>query len=59
MHLLALDDRRAWSFSRSAGHRHDAPEGRQLLQKSGLEHPKHLIMDDHVYGRRPTKRDGW
>ena len=32
MHLLALDDRRAWSFSLSAGHRHDAPEGRRLLQ---------------------------
>ena len=26
------------------GHRHDAPEGRQLFQKSGLKHPKHLII---------------
>ena len=46
MHLLALDDRRAWSFSLSAaGHRHDAPEGRRLLQQSGLKHPKYVIMD--------------
>ena len=45
MHLLALDDRRAWSFSRSAGHRHDAPEGRRLLQQSGLKHPKYVMMD--------------
>ena len=26
------------------GHRHDAPEGRQLFQKSGLKHPKHPII---------------
>ena len=49
VHLLALDDRRAWSFSRSAGHWHDAPEGRRLLQQSGLKHPKYLIMD-RAYG---------
>ena len=40
VHLLALDDRRAWSFSLSAGHRHDAPEGRRLLQQSGLKHTR-------------------
>ena len=47
MHLLALDDRRAWSFSLSAGHRHDAPEGHRPLQQSGLKlkHPKYVIMD--------------
>ena len=26
-HLLALDDRRAWSFSLPIGHRHDVPGG--------------------------------
>ena len=30
IHLLALDNRRVWSFSLSTGHRHDALEGRQL-----------------------------
>ena len=55
MHLLALDDRRAWSFSLSAGHRHDAPEGRRLLQQSGLKHPKYVIMD-RAYEDDRTRR---
>ena len=55
MHLLALDDRRAWSFSLSAGHRHDAPEGRRLLQQSGLKHPKYVMMD-RAYEDDRTRR---
>ena len=39
IHPLALDDHRAWGFSRSTGRRHDALEGRQLLWESGLEAP--------------------
>ena len=55
VHPLALDDRRAWSFSLSAGHRHDAPEGRRLLQQSGLKPPKYVIMDRAYEDDRPRR----
>ncbi len=59
LHLLALDDRRAWSFSLSAGHRHGVLEGRPLFQKSGLKHPKHLDDGPRAQEGGTIRRGGW
>ena len=49
LHLLALDERWAWSFSLSAGHRHDAPEERS-------EAPEASETMDRAYEDDQTRR---
>ena len=48
--MVAADARTAITFSLSPGQAHDAPAGRQLLNRLGaVEQPIHLIMD-RAYG---------
>ncbi|WHZ26995.1 MAG: Mobile element protein [Nitrospira sp.] len=44
--MVAADARTAITFALSPGQAHDAPEGRQLLQRVGrIPRPIHLLMD--------------
>ena len=46
IHLVAADARTAIAFSLSPGQAHDAPEGRQLLNRlAPPDRPVHLLMD--------------
>lgn len=46
IHMVAADARTAITFALSPGQAHDAPEGRQLLQRVGrIPRPIHLLMD--------------
>src|SRR5574338_1243137 len=46
IHMVAADARTAITFALSPGQAHDAPEGRQLLQRVGrIPRPIYLLMD--------------
>ncbi|NBS69433.1 hypothetical protein EBT31_11050 [bacterium] len=55
MHLLAGGTHHGVIFSLSAGNRHDAPEGRKLLQKIILRKQTKVAMDK-AYGDKKTRR---
>jgi transposase len=53
IHLVAADARTAITFSLSPGQAHDAPEGRQLLNRLGpRERPLYLLMDRAYEGEK-------
>ena len=55
IHMVAADARTAVTFSLSPGQAHDAPEGRQLLNRLGQQHDNpSLIMDRAYEGNRDT-----
>ena len=53
IHLVAANDRAAIIFSLSGGEKHDAPQGRKLIEQLKPSEPCSLIMD------KMTKQERW
>ena len=54
--MVAADARTAVTFSLSPGQAHDAPEGRQLLNRLGQQHDNPSLIMDHAYEGNETRQ---
>ena len=54
--MVAANDRTAVGFALSAGHAHDAPQGRNLLTAIGMVEPGSLLLMDRAYEDNETRR---
>ena len=56
IHMVAADARTAVTFSLSPGQAHDAPEGRQLLNRLGQQHDNPSLIMDRAYEGNETRQ---
>ena len=56
IHMVAADARTAVTFSLSPGQAHDAPEGRQLLNRLGQQHDQPWLIMDRAYEGNETRQ---
>ena len=56
IHMVAADARTAVTFSLSPGQAHDAPEGRQLLNRLGQQHDDPSLIMDRAYEGNETRQ---
>ena len=56
IHMVAADARTAVTFSLSPGQAHDAPEGRQLLNRPGQQHDNPSLIMDRAYEGNETRQ---
>ena len=56
IHMVAADARTAVTFSLSPGQAHDAPEGRQLLNRLGQQHDHPWLIMDRAYEGNETRQ---
>ena len=56
IHMVAADARTAVTFSLSPGQAHDAPEGRQLLNRLGQQHDHPWLIMDRAYEGSETRQ---
>ena len=54
--MVAADARTAVTFSLSPGQAHDAPEGRQLLNRLGQQHDNPSLIMDRAYQDNQTRQ---
>ena len=54
--MVAADARTAVTFSLSPGQAHDAPEGRQLLNRLGQQHDNPSLIMDRAYEGNETRQ---
>ena len=56
MHLVAADARTAVTVSLSPGQAHDAPEGRKLLRRLGVQREQLPLLMDRAYEGNATRQ---
>ena len=56
IHMVAADARTAVTFSLSPGQAHDAPEGRKLLGRLGLQDQNRFLLMDRAYQGNETRQ---
>ena len=56
IHMVAADARTAITFSRSPGQAHDAPEGRKLRGRLGLQDQNRFLLMDRAYEGNATRQ---
>ena len=54
--MVAADARTAVTFSLSPGQAHDAPEGRKLLGRLGLQDQNRFLLMDRAYQGNETRQ---
>ena len=56
IHMVAADARTAVTFSLTPGQAHDAPEGRKLLGRLGLQDQNRFLLMDRAYQGNETRQ---